>query len=157
TPASTRPWTRSCSPSSPRARRPSPMPDAARVVVVGAGIVGCSAAYHLTRMGWRDVLVLDQGPLFSTGGSTSHAPGLMFQNNASRLQAELARDSVELYSSLGENGEPVFRRVGGIEVAATPERWEELKRKRGHARSWGSAAELIGPEHIRPRVPEMRP
>src|SRR5438093_940005 len=129
---------------------------AARVVVVGAGIVGCSAAYHLTRLGWRDVVVLDQGPLFATGGSTSHAPGLMFQNNASKLQAELARDSVELYSSLVEDGEPPFRRVGGIEVAATPERWEELKRRLGHARSWGIPAELIGPDDIRRLVPIMR-
>src|SRR5207237_1781764 len=129
---STRPWTRSCRPSSRCARRPSRVREAARVVVVGAGIVGCSAAYQLTRLGWREVLVVDQGPLFSTGGSSSHAPGLMFQNNASKLQAGLARESVELYSSLGEDGNPVFRRVGGIEVAATPERWEELKRKLGH-------------------------
>ena len=125
-------------------------------MVVGAGIVGCSAAYHLTRLGCPDVVVLDQGPLFATGGSSSHAPGLMFQNNSSRLQAELARDSVELYSSLRADGEPVFRQVGGIEVAATPERWQELKRKLGYARSWGIPAELIGPEEIRRLVPIMR-
>ena len=65
------------------------MPDAmlprhARAVIVGAGIAGCSVAYHLTQLGWRDVVVVDQGPLFETGGSTSHAPGLVFPDQ--RLQ-----------------------------------------------------------------------
>ena len=57
------------------------MPKRARAVVVGAGIAGCSVAYHLTQLGWRDIVVVDQGPLFETGGSTSHAPGLVFQIN----------------------------------------------------------------------------
>ncbi|HET8525314.1 MAG TPA: FAD-dependent oxidoreductase, partial [Actinomycetota bacterium] len=57
--------------------------DRARTVVVGAGIVGASAAYHLAELGEPDVLVLDQGPLFETGGSTTHAPGLAFQTNGS--------------------------------------------------------------------------
>ncbi len=60
------------------------METSAGVVIIGAGIVGCSVAEHLTRMGWRDVVVLDQGPLFEAGGSTSHAPGLMFQTNPSK-------------------------------------------------------------------------
>jgi len=53
------------------------LPDRARVVIVGAGIVGCSAAYHLTRLGWSDVVVVDQGPLFRAGGSTSHAAAIL--------------------------------------------------------------------------------
>src|SRR5947209_19561895 len=106
----------------------------ARLVIIGAGIAGCSAAYHLAQLGWRDVLVLDQGPLFATGGSSSHAPGGVFQNNASKLQTELARDSVELYSSLPPvGGQPFYWPVGGMEVAATPDRWEEVKRRLGHA------------------------
>jgi len=60
------------------------MRDRAQTVIVGAGIVGASAAYHLAELGERDVLVLDQGPLFETGGSTSHAPRLVFQTNPSR-------------------------------------------------------------------------
>src|SRR5262249_36304976 len=59
-------------------RGPS-MQDRARIVIVGAGIVGTSTAYELTRLGWDDIVVVDQGPLFETGGSTSHAPGLVFQ------------------------------------------------------------------------------
>ena len=54
------------------------MEDKARLVIIGAGIVGASIAYHLAKMGWRNMVVIDQGPLFETGGSTSHAPGLMF-------------------------------------------------------------------------------
>ena len=54
------------------------MRDRAQLVIVGAGIVGCSAAYHLTKLGWRDIVVVDRGPLYETGGSTSHAPGIVF-------------------------------------------------------------------------------
>src|SRR3954449_1984478 len=61
----------------------------ASVVILGAGIVGSAAARFLTDMGWRDVVVLDQGPLFATGGSTSHAPGLVFQTNGSKTLSQL--------------------------------------------------------------------
>jgi glycine/D-amino acid oxidase-like deaminating enzyme len=54
------------------------------LVIIGAGIVGCSTAYYLAKQGWKNVVVLDQGPLFETGGSISHAPGGIFQTNASR-------------------------------------------------------------------------
>ena len=59
------------------------MQNQTQLVIIGAGIVGCSVAYHLAQMGWRDIVVLEQGPLFETGGSTSHAPGLVFQTNFS--------------------------------------------------------------------------
>ena len=131
-------------------------PDQARVVIIGAGIVGCSAAYHLTRLGWRDVVVLDQGPLFRAGGSTSHAPGLVFQNNVARTTCRFAMDTVQTYRKLRLDGDPVYWEVGSLEVAATPERWEELKRKHGHATSWGLTTRLIGPEEIKGLVPIMR-
>ena len=70
------------------------METSARVVIVGAGIVGCAVADHLTGMGWRDVVVLKQGPLFEAGGSTSHAPGLMFQTNPSKTMTDLAKYGV---------------------------------------------------------------
>src|SRR5215210_3518006 len=104
------------------------MESRAGVVIVGAGIVGCSVAEHLSRHGWRDVVVLDQGPLFEAGGSTSHAPGLMFQTNPSRY-------SVGHYMELELDGEPCGYQVGGLEVAETPERWEDLQRKHGLATS----------------------
>ena len=78
------------------------MKDRAQIVIVGAGIVGCSTAYELTRLGWTDIVVIDQGPLFETGGSTSHAPGLVFQINGSRTVSKLAQDTVRLYEHLNE-------------------------------------------------------
>ena len=109
-----------------------------RVVVIGAGIVGCSLADEVTARGWTDVTVLEQGPLFATGGSSSHAPGLVFQINPSRTMTEFAAYTVEKYTSLG-----VFRQVGGLEVATTEARLADLRRKHGWATSWGVEAELL--------------
>src|SRR6266508_2693931 len=125
----------------------------AQVVIIGAGIVGCSAAYHLARKSWRDVVVLDQGPLFETGGSSSHAPGLVFQTNASKTMCELSQRTVRLYSELALDDQPCFYPVGSMEVAYTPERWEDLKRKRGFATSLGLEAELIDPAEARRKLP----
>ena len=122
-------------------------------MIVGAGIVGCSVAEHLGRLGWRDVVVLDQGPLFEAGGSTSHAPGLMFQTNPSKTMTDLARYSVGRYVELELDGQPCGYQVGGIEVAETPERWEDLKRKHGLATSWGLESELLSPEECVEKVP----
>jgi dimethylglycine oxidase len=132
------------------------LPDQAQVVIIGAGIVGCSAAYHLTRLGWRDIVVLDQGPLFKAGGSSSHAPGLVFQNNVARTTCHFAMQTVQTYRELQADGQPVYWEVGSLEIATTPERWEELKRKHGHARSWGLETHLIGAEDIKRLVPIMR-
>ena len=107
------------------------------MVIVGGGIVGCSLAYHLTRLGRRDVLVLDQGPLFHNRGSTSHAPGLMFQNNASRAMTRLAMWSVEAYASARPPGDTAFFQVGSLELATTPARLEELRRRLGQAMACG--------------------
>ena len=84
------------------------MKNRAEIVIIGAGIVGCSVADQLTQMGWRDVVVLDQGPLFEAGGSTSHAPGLMFQTNPSKTMTELAKYGVQRYSELEVDGQPAF-------------------------------------------------
>ncbi len=132
----------------------STLPTQAQIVIIGAGIVGCSAAYHLAQRGWRDLVVLEQGPLFETGGSTSHAPGLVFQTNASQTMAALARDTVELYSQLASSeGLPCFYPVGSLEVASTPERWADLHRKLGFAQSWGLAAGLLTPEAAQAKLP----
>ncbi len=119
----------------------------ARIVIVGAGIVGCSTAYELTKLGWTDVVVVDQGPLFETGGSTSHAPGLVFQVNPARTVSKLAQDTVKLYESLNEPGKPpVWYSVGSFEVATTPERLQELHRRQGYARAWDLPATIISPD-----------
>jgi glycine cleavage system aminomethyltransferase T/glycine/D-amino acid oxidase-like deaminating enzyme len=124
-----------------------------RIVVVGAGIVGCSVAHHLTRMGRREVVVVEQGPLGAAGGSTSHAPGLVFQTNASKTLTALAAYSIELYSQLRSHGEACYYPVGSVEVAATAERWEDLKRKLGWAASWGVQAELLPSDEVARRIP----
>jgi dimethylglycine oxidase len=129
------------------------MEASARVVIVGAGVVGCAVAEHLTSMGWRDVVVLEQGPLFEAGGSTSHAPGLMFQTNPSKTMTDLAKYGVKRYAELEVDGEPCGYQVGGIEVAETPERWHDLKRKHGLATSWGLEAYLISPEECAEKIP----
>ena len=132
--------------------------DRARTVILGAGIVGVSAAYHLTDLGETDVLVLEQGPLFETGGSTSHAPGIIFQTNPSRTMCRIAQDSVALYDSLSLDGERVWYGVGGLEVATTHERMEELKRRQGLARSWGiEGTELLTPGEAAERSPLLDP
>ncbi|MDB5077866.1 MAG: dependent oxidoreductase [Chloroflexi bacterium] len=132
------------------------MRDQARVVIIGAGMVGCSAAYHLAKLGWRDIVVLEQGPLFATGGSTSHAPGLMFQINSSRMVSKLAQYTTDLYARQSLHGQPGFMRVGSVEVAITPERWADLKRKHGFARVWGVEAELISAAEAGRLIPVLR-
>jgi dimethylglycine oxidase len=119
-----------------------------RVVVIGAGIVGCGLADELTERGWTDVTVLEQGPLFATGGSSSHAPGLVFQTNGSRTMAGFARYTVDKLSALG-----CFDAVGSLEVATTPERLQELHRRHGYATSWGIEAALLDPEECQELYP----
>ncbi|MGX1674975.1 GcvT family protein [Streptomyces sp. NPDC055400] len=114
-----------------------------RVVVIGAGIVGCSLADELTARGWTDVTVLEQGPLPAPGGSTSHAPGLVFQTSPSKTLTEFARYTVEKFNTLEVDGLPCFNPVGGLELATTPERWADLHRKAGYAASWGVRGELV--------------
>jgi glycine cleavage system aminomethyltransferase T/glycine/D-amino acid oxidase-like deaminating enzyme len=132
------------------------VPSQARAVVIGGGIVGCSLAYHLTRLGWRDVVVLDQGPLPQNWGSTSHAPGLMFQHNVSRTVCQLAQWSVATYREVDLPTSPAVFPVGSLEVAETAERWAELKRRVGQARAWGLEAHLIEPDEVKRRFPPLR-
>src|SRR5918999_202626 len=125
----------------------------AQLVVVGAGIVGCAAAAELARGGLTDVVVLDRGPLFRTGGSTSHAPGLVFQNNASRTVSKLAQWTVAAYRDVSAAGEPCWFPVASLEVATTPARWADLHRKAGYARAWGLDAELLTPAEAKDLLP----
>ena len=131
------------------------MPNNARAVIIGAGIAGCSVAYHLAKLGWRDVVVVEQGPLFETGGSTSHAPGLVFQINPSKTMANFASYTVDLWTQLELDGEPCAKSVGSLEVAWTPERFADLKRKAGYGKSWGIEAHVIGPSEARDLIPML--
>ncbi len=117
-----------------------------RVVIIGAGIVGCSLADELTDRGWTNVTVLEQGPLFATGGSSSHAPGLVFATGGSKTLTEFASYTVGKFRELRHDGAPCFDTLGGLELATTPERWDDLKRKHGLATSWGVRSHLVAPE-----------
>jgi len=110
----------------------------ARVVIIGAGIVGTNLADELITRGWNDITVVEQGPLDLPGGSTSHAPGLVFQTNPSKSMTLFAKYTMEKLLSM-----ECFNQVGGLEVATTPARLAELKRKHGYATSWGIEARLI--------------
>jgi dimethylglycine oxidase len=119
---------------------------APRVVIIGAGIVGANLADELTARGWDRVTVVDQGPLPLTGGSTSHAPGLVFQTTGSKTMTELARYTVEKFAGMDVDGEWCFNQLGGLEVATTPERLADLHRRQGWATSWGIEGTVLEPE-----------
>jgi glycine cleavage system aminomethyltransferase T/glycine/D-amino acid oxidase-like deaminating enzyme len=129
----------------------SSLPTSARAVVIGAGIVGNSVAYHLTRLGWSDVVLLDKGPLPNPGGSTGHASNFIFPVDHSREMTQLTLESVRQYKELG-----VFTECGGIEVARTEERLEELRRRLVSAASWGiEPVSLITPAEVKELVPYL--
>ncbi|MDI2030086.1 FAD-dependent oxidoreductase [Saccharopolyspora sp. TS4A08] len=117
-----------------------------RVVIIGAGIVGANLADELTSRGWNQVTVVDQGPLPLTGGSTSHAPGLVYQTGPSKTMTQFATYTVEKFLELDDDGDRCFNQVGGLEIATTPERLADLHRKQGWATSWGVPGEVIGPD-----------
>ncbi|WP_411731529.1 GcvT family protein [Paeniglutamicibacter sp.] len=119
------------------------MNQAPRVVIIGAGIVGANLADELAVRGWANTTVIEQGPLHLAGGSTSHAPGLVFQTNASKSMTEFAGYTVEKLLSLQKDGTSCFNQVGGLEIATTPARLEELARRHGFATSWGLESRLI--------------
>lgn len=113
------------------------------IVIIGAGIVGTNVADELVARGWNNITVLDQGPLNMPGGSTSHAPGLVFQTNPSKTMASFAKYTVEKLLSLTEDGVSCFNQVGGLEVATTETRLADLKRKLGYASSWGIEGSIL--------------
>jgi glycine cleavage system aminomethyltransferase T/glycine/D-amino acid oxidase-like deaminating enzyme len=128
----------------------SETPDRASAVIIGAGIVGNSLAYHLARLGWTQLVLVDKGPMPNPGGSTGHASNFIFPIEYSKMMMELTRDSTEQYKELG-----VFTESGGIEVARTQARMQELSRRCTQAKAWGIPAELLTPERVRKLVPYL--
>lgn len=131
------------------------LPNHARVVIIGGGIVGCSVAYHLTKLGWHDVVLLERKQL--TSGTTWHAAGLIAQLRSSANMTRLAKYSQELYGSLeAETGMATgFRRVGSITAALTSERLEEITRLAAMARAFGVEVEEITTEEVGARYPHL--
>lgn len=117
-----------------------------RVAIIGLGVVGAALADELTLRGITSVTVLEQGPLYSTGGSSSHAPGFVYQTTPDRTMTRLAMRTLDKLDGVSLNGQWLLKRVGGLEIATTPERLEDLKRRHGLATSWGPPSQLISPE-----------
>ena len=128
----------------------SDFPGRASAVIIGAGIVGNSLVCHLARLGWRDLVLVDKGPMPNPGGSTGHASNFIFPIEYSKMMMELTQDSTEQYQALG-----VFTQSGGIEVARTAARMAELRRRCSAAKAWGIPAQVISPAEVRKLVPYL--
>src|SRR5256886_15877861 len=132
------------------------IPTQAQVVIVGGGIAGASTAYHLAKLGCRDVVLLEQGKL--TCGTTWHAAGLVGQLRATRNATRMSRYGIELYSSLeSETGLATgWKQCGSLNVAKTPERLKLLKRQMARAKSFGIAFEFTSANEAGVIYPLMR-
>jgi len=131
------------------------LPDAARCVVIGGGVGGTSLAYHLAKLGWKDVVLLERSQL--TSGSTFHSAGLVGQLRGSVSLTKMMMHSVELYRRLGEESEfdPGWTECGGIRLASSEERLEELRRQAGWAKTFGLPLELISAAEAQELFPLM--
>ena len=131
------------------------LPSQARAVVIGGGIVGCSAAYHLGKLGWKDTLLLERAKL--TSGSTFHAAGLVGQLRSSANITRLLTHSVDLYQSLErETGlSSGYKRTGGLRLACSADRFLELKRQATMATSFGLEVQVLTPEEALKLWPAM--
>jgi 4-methylaminobutanoate oxidase (formaldehyde-forming) len=132
------------------------VPSHARIVIVGGGIAGCSTAYHLSLMGERDVLLLEQGKL--TCGTTWHAAGLVGQMRPNRNMTQMSKYGIELYSTLeAETGLATgWKQCGSVNVAATPERMKVLRKQAALARSFGVEVEVIDARRAGELYPLLR-
>ncbi|MET0682249.1 MAG: FAD-dependent oxidoreductase, partial [Casimicrobiaceae bacterium] len=132
------------------------VPTQARAVVVGGGIAGVSTAYHLAKLGVRDVVLLEQGKL--TCGTTWHAAGLVGQTRATRNATRMSRYGIDLYASLEqETGLATgWKQCGSLNVARTPERLVSMQRQMARAKSFGIEFEFVSPAEAGSRVPILR-
>ncbi|HET6626698.1 MAG TPA: FAD-dependent oxidoreductase [Nocardioidaceae bacterium] len=135
---------------------PTDLPDRARAVVIGGGVIGTSVAYHLTRLGWTDLVLLEQGTL--SCGTTWHAAGLVGQLRASESGTRLVQYSTELYARLEqETGLSAgYKRCGGVIVARTEDRMTQLRRTAAAAAAFDLECELLTPTQAQERYPVMR-
>ncbi|MDF2765406.1 MAG: gcvT, partial [Rhodospirillales bacterium] len=129
------------------------LPKEARVVIVGGGVVGCSVAYHLAKLGWTDIVLLERKQL--TSGTTWHAAGLIGQLRATQNLTMLAKYSAELYAGLeAETGVATgYRQTGSVGAALTQARLEEFKRGASMAKTFGLDVEVLGPREVKERYP----
>ncbi|HEY8921979.1 MAG TPA: FAD-dependent oxidoreductase, partial [Candidatus Limnocylindria bacterium] len=137
------------------ADRDGGLPERARCVIIGGGVGGAAIAYHLTLLGWTDVVLLDRSEL--TSGSTFHSAGLVGQLRSSPTLTRMMVDSVDTYRGLAtETGvDPGWREVGSLRLASSAERMEELRRQAGWAKAYGLPMELVSAEEAQRLFPLM--
>ena len=131
------------------------LPKQAKVVIIGGGVIGCSVAYHLSKLGWQDIVLLERKQL--TSGTTWHAAGLIGQLRATLNMTKLAMYSTELYNNLeSETGIATgYKRNGSLSLALTEERFEELRRGASMARNFGLETEILSNNEIKKRYPML--
>src|SRR5512143_1958312 len=124
------------------------MKDQARVVIIGGGIFGVNIAYHLAKLGWTDLILLEKGEI--AGGESSHAAGLVTQFATSQTLMQFRKYSIDLYSGLG-----LFDHVGSLRVASTPDQFKELQRSVSRAKAIGMDVEVISPQEALKIMPQL--
>ncbi len=124
------------------------MKDQAQVVIVGGGIVGANVAYHLAKLGWKDVVLFEKGEIAS--GESSHAAGLVTQFATSQTLMQFRKYSIELYSELG-----LFNHVGSLRVASSEDQLKELQRSVSRANAIGMDVEIISPAEAVRIMPQL--
>jgi heterotetrameric sarcosine oxidase gamma subunit len=134
----------------------TPVPERAQVVIIGGGVIGTSVAYHLTKLGYGDVILLEQGQLSS--GTTWHAAGLVGQLRATESGTRLVQYSTQLYTELeAETGLTAgYKACGGVTVARTEDRMIQLRRTAANAAAFALECELLTPEQAQQHYPVMQ-
>ena len=131
------------------------LPERARAVVIGGGVIGCSILYHLAKLGWADTLLVEQHQL--TYGSTWHSAGLVGQLRSSLSLTRMMQYSVGLYAELNEltGNDPGWHQLGGLRLASSRARLEEIRRQAAWARTFGLPMEVISPQEAQELFPPM--
>ncbi|MFT5241612.1 MAG: heterotetrameric sarcosine oxidase gamma subunit [Candidatus Promineifilaceae bacterium] len=132
-----------------------PLSKQAKVVVIGSGIVGCAAAYHLAKLGWTDILVIDKGELYENDGSTSHAPGGIVPLSHNKLLTQMGTYTSDLITSLDhfKDDQRTWNHVGQIEVCTSQARLDDMIRLQGTAKGFGFETEILNAKESVERLP----
>ena len=130
-------------------------PSSTKVVVIGGGVIGCSVAYHLTKFGWKDVVLLERDQL--TSGTTWHAAGLVSQLGPSASVTKIRKYTLDLYKNLEKEVDHSagLRLNGALSIAQTDSRWQELKRQATTAQLYDIDLRILNKEEIKKKYPMM--
>ena len=129
------------------------IPKSTKVVVIGGGVIGCSVAYHLTKFGWKDVVVLERDQL--TSGTTWHAAGLVSQLGPTAAVTKIRKYSLDLYKKLEKEVDHSagLRLNGALSIAQTDGRWQELKRQATTAQLYDVDIKILDKDEIKKNYP----